>query len=171
MTILADLLPFLDGWRFETVQLQNVVDPAGYVRELFKTPIDHEPGFLMEAAVGMTNPNAMLSFHLVGPKSEDRYFTASPFTLNTAGLITPNGWIWCPVYNPMIPLYEIIALPDSRHLFWAEYADMNITSVGVPNLIYTLAMVIVRVTDREAFVKSWRRMFAGEKLRIVRPEE
>lgn len=167
MTVLTDVLPFLKGWKLKIIQVPpNTVDPAGHVRTLFSTAKEDvpEPGFLMAASMSSSNPNATLRIRLVGPSESERTFEMSPFVFNLLGLTVPNGWYWCPVYNPLGPLYVVTHLPDSRHTVWSDYVSMELISVGIPTIIYDLNMIVVRVTDREKWIRSWRQLFgAGEE--------
>jgi hypothetical protein len=166
LTVLTDILPFLEGWRLKIVQVPtNTIDPAGYVRTLFRTEKENvpEPGFLMVGSTSFSNPNAILRMRLVGPAESERTFTVSPFILNAQGLTVPNGWYWCPVYNPLLPLYVVCYLPDSRHTVWSDYVSMELISVGIPTIIYDLNMIIIRVTDKEKWIKSWRKLFGGSE--------
>jgi len=173
MTVLTEVLPFLEGWELKTISIPpNTVDPAGYIRTLYKTaPGDiPEAGFLLVAGTAFSNPNAMLRIRLLGPGMSEQMFNVSPFILNSQGMTVPNGWYWCSAYNPLIPLYVVLYLPDSRHTAWSEFVSMELDSVGIPTMIYNFSMIIVRVVDKERWIRSWRRLFgaSGEGFGVER---
>jgi len=156
---LENMLPFLEGWKYKHVQLTpNTVDPAGFVRVLYRPETPPETGYILRAGFATNNPNHLMRYTLVGPRHEERVYQASPLTLNTGGLTVPNGCFWCPVFNPLIPMYSVVGLPRACRLFWPEYVEAELIAVGMNSLIYGLFMTIIEVKDPKAWVRSWRRL-------------
>jgi len=158
MTELEDILPFLEGWRYQHVQLVNQVDPAGFARMLYKPEAPPEIGYILRAGFATDNPNHLMRYTLIGPRHEERVYQASPFVLNAAGLVAPNDCFWCPVFNPLIPLYSVVGLPRACRLFWPEFVECELVAVGMNSTIYNLFMTIIEIKDSEKWVRSWRRL-------------
>ncbi|MBU1066985.1 hypothetical protein KKE60_04330 [Patescibacteria group bacterium] len=151
MTDVISLLPLLDGWRYDPMELAGVVCLTK--REIVR--VTQEKGWCLWVLATIDNPNAIMT--IIADKYSKADVTA--FELNAAGLDEPNAsGFWVGAYNILPGVYNVFYTP----LYPQAYKNSIILAIEPPAgetvIILGYAHLLIRIDDQAAFEKSLRRV-------------
>lgn len=171
MTILQDILPWLEGWRWEIVQPTSFVVPAGQFSETFR--IKGKKGYVLGIGCSGDQPTAIFEFLHHGPHKQEWLIQGSPFALNAGGLTVPNGsgW-WTSVYSAVLGVYNGLFTPDSRIGFWYNRTRVRVYApAGVALNVNTYFHTLVVVEDENLWRNSMRKLFQSQIFKLIEPRK
>lgn len=165
MTILEDLLPLLEGWRFQFVPTTVYAIPAGVNQQMYE--IKGKSGWILTAGITTDQPLTVLQMEHHGPKGQTRIIQNTPFGINAIGLNVNNGsGIWVSVYNAVLGVYTLVAIPNSRLGWWDDALRLSVTAPAAATANITFGLGLIVVQDEQLFRKSWHKLWQSQYILI-----
>lgn len=166
-----DILPLLDGWRFDLQLPTAYTIPAGGFQETY-----HEKncmGYILGISGIADNPLLTLEMIHWGPKLQERRLTGSPFAVNAAGLVgfwNASGF-YVGTYSAVTGVYTCFYHPDSHIGNWVQELRIRLLNpTGVTINVSSYSHTLIRVFDEKAWRKSLHKLLQAQLFRLKLPE-
>jgi hypothetical protein len=170
LTVLYDLLPWLEGWQFDIRQITTpFVIPAGGAWPAFEKK--GHSGYVLGLVCCANQPTTTLEIRMVGKDRQERVVTGSPFVLNALGFTLPNGsGFWTSVYNTVLGIYAATFNPDSRVGFWNDFIRVRVLAPAtLPATVTYYSHTLVWVSEEEEWRKSLHELLSSDIITLKLP--
>lgn len=146
---LLSMLPFLRGWKYDTLDLQGQV----YTKRTQIANVQREPGFFLWALSALNNRNAAIRVTYDGTVSSN----ITSQELFTAGLLTSNGGgFWTGTFSIPLSFYTIFFTPSYPWPFAKSLVIEIEPPSGQTVTLLDYGHLLIRIDDAASFSKSLR---------------
>lgn len=159
MPSVQELLPMLEGWKFDYQPPRSYTIAPGAFQQTFHDK--DRPGYVLGLVCSANSPLIQLEILHWGPKLQTRRIIGSPFLLNALGMMYPNGsGFWHGTYSAVAGVYAGIYSPDARVGFWKDEIRVRILNpTAAVVAIYSYSHQMIVIEDEKLWRESLRRLY------------
>lgn len=152
--MIFELLPFLEGWRYYPLKVENRTIQRGRTKKLWSK---EDFGWILRARMVCDSPYIRLRIKILGGTGQHE-ISGQPYELNTEGFTAPNNsYFYCPKYDAANKVYVVVYSPETPYPYSGLFEtaiEMDSNAPTSSSLITTIDVDRIVIVDRERFLKS-----------------